>query len=142
MMNPVRAKLITGIRLLCVFLFVYTASAKIMDHERFLNGLAKVAILSGFAALLSWAVPILEIIIAALLIIPRFIKQGFYAFTGLMTLFSGYILSMLLWARHLPCRCGGAIEKLSWPEHLWFNGAFIALAIVAIQLIHSPNIKK
>ncbi|MDB5156121.1 MAG: hypothetical protein JWR50_828, partial [Mucilaginibacter sp.] len=44
------------------------------------------------------------------------------------------ILSMVLWAEKLPCHCSGAIEKLSWTQHIWFNLAFIALAISALRL--------
>lgn len=135
-------RLITGIRLLCIFLFAYTASAKIIDHDRFVTGLAKVAFIGKSAMFLSWLVPAVEIAVAVLLIIPRFEKWGFYAFTGLMTLFSGYILCMLLWAKHLPCHCGGAIEKLSWAQHLWFNTAFIALSVLAVRLIHLRHLKK
>jgi uncharacterized membrane protein YphA (DoxX/SURF4 family) len=136
-----KERLITGIRLLCIFLFLYTAYAKIIDHDRFLKGLTKVAIISGIAGFLSWVVPVAEIIVSILLIIPQFARLGLYIFTGLLILFSGYILSMLLWAKHLPCNCGGAIEKLSWTQHLWFNAAFIALAILALQLGNSTNLK-
>lgn len=60
-------------------------------------------------------------------------------FTGLMTLFTGYILSMVLWAEKLPCHCGGAIEKLSWTQHIWFNLAFIALAAFALWISQSKT---
>jgi len=35
----------------------------------------------------------------------------------------------------LPCHCGGAIENLSWGQHIWFNLAFIAIAIVGLRLV-------
>ncbi|SDF45833.1 hypothetical protein SAMN05216464_11878 [Mucilaginibacter pineti] len=130
------------IRLVCIFLFVYTAHAKIVDHDRFLKGLTRVHIINGYALYISWLVPIIEIIVSLLLLIPQTAKQGLIAFIGVMILFTGYILSAMIWEPVLPCLCGGAIEKLSWSQHVWFNLAFILLAILALRLINFINIFK
>jgi hypothetical protein len=135
-------KLIIGIRFICLFLFLYTAYAKIIDHDRFLKGLTRVHIISGFALYISYSVPITEILISLLLLVPQTAKIGLYAFTGLMSVFTLYIISALFWEPKLPCHCGGAIEKLSWTQHTWFNLAFIVIAIVALRLIHSNYIIK
>jgi hypothetical protein len=137
-----KESLIICIRFVCMFLFLYTAYAKIIDHDHFLKGLSKVHIISGFAVYISWLVPLAEIITSILLLIPQFAKWGLYAFTGLMTLFTGYILSVLLWEKELPCSCGGVIEKLSWSQHIWFNLAFIAIAIAALRLSSSKYVFK
>jgi hypothetical protein len=137
--NKRKEQLTLTICLLCIFLFLYTACAKIMDHRRFLNGLHHVEVIGHFALYISWLVPLAEIVIAILLIIPRTLKGGLYSFISLMTLFTVYILSMLLWASKLPCHCGGAIEKLSWGQHVFFNLAFIALAIFALRLLKTKN---
>ncbi|MBB3058280.1 hypothetical protein FHS11_004729 [Mucilaginibacter gotjawali] len=120
-----------------MFLFLYTAHSKWTDHARFLKGLSRVSFIAGFALYISWLVPAAEVLISILLIIPQTYKWGLYGFTGLMTLFTGYIISMVLWAKKLPCHCGGAIEKLSWPQHIWFNLAFIAIAVFALWLSKS-----
>ncbi|MDB5122416.1 MAG: hypothetical protein JWP94_545 [Mucilaginibacter sp.] len=122
------------IYLICIFLFLYTGYSKIEDHSRFLNGLSRVSVISPFAVYLSWIVPIAEIITAILLVIPKTIRWGLYAFTFLMTLFTIYIASMVLWATKLPCHCGGAIEKLSWTQHIWFNLALIVISVFALWL--------
>jgi hypothetical protein len=141
--DSVREWLIFGICLTCIFLFLYTAYSKIIDHARFLKGLTRVEVIGSFAIYISWLVPIAEILVALLMIIPRTYKWGLYFFTGLMTLFTLYILSMLLWATKLPCHCGGAIEKLTWVQHVWFDLAFIAIAIFALWLSKSKiNLKK
>jgi hypothetical protein len=132
-----RQRIVFVISLLSIFLFLYTAYSKLAEHERFLKGLSKVQLISPYATLLSWLVPFAEIIVAALLILPATLKWGLYGFTALMILFTGYIGSMLLWAKKMPCHCGGAIEKLTWVQHLWFNLAFIALAIFALILYSS-----
>lgn len=33
---------------------------------------------------------------------------------------------------NIPCSCGGILESLGWREHLYFNLAFIALAVLAL----------
>lgn len=137
-----KERLIICIRFTCMFLFLYTAHAKIVDHDRFLRGLSKVHLLGGFAIYISWLVPILEILTFILMLIPQTAKWGLYAFISLMTLFTGYIFSALLWEKNLPCHCGGAIEKLSWTQHVWFNLAFIFLAIFALWLTNSKYILK
>ncbi|WP_084192003.1 MauE/DoxX family redox-associated membrane protein [Mucilaginibacter lappiensis] len=131
--------MVTGIKLICMFLFLYTAYAKIVDHERFLNGLKNVHIITGLAVYISWFVPLSEILTFFLLLVPQTLKWGFYAFITLMTIFTGYIISALLLEKKLPCHCGGVIEKLSWTQHLWFNLAFILLAIIAVWLFKSKQ---
>jgi hypothetical protein len=130
---------ILGICLICMALFLYTACSKILDHARFLSGLSRVELTSKFAGYIAWLVPAAEILIAALLLIPKTCKWGLYAFATLMILFTCYILGMLFWATNLPCHCGGAIEKLSWTQHVWFNLVFIGLPIFALQLIKHKN---
>ncbi|MDB5086742.1 MAG: hypothetical protein JWR09_736 [Mucilaginibacter sp.] len=132
-----KERLTICIRFVCMFLFLYAAYAKIIDHDRFLTGLSNVQIVSAIAVYISWFVPIAEIIISFLLLIPQTAKLGLYGFIGLMTIFIGYIISVLLWEKYLPCHCGGAIEKLSWTQHIWFNLAFIIIAIIALRLSKS-----
>jgi hypothetical protein len=129
-----RERTIIVIRWVCMALFVYTAYAKIIDHDRFLKGLTRVRLISGFAVVISFLVPLTEMIVALLLLIPKTAKWGLYSFATLMLIFTGYIVSALIWEKKLPCHCGGAIEKLSWSQHIWFNLAFIALAIFALWL--------
>lgn len=41
---------------------------------------------------------------------------------------------MKLTAEHVPCHCGGAISRLTWVQHIWFNIMFILMAQIAIYL--------
>jgi uncharacterized membrane protein YkgB len=129
-----KERIVVLISWLCMALFLYTAYAKIIDHDRFLKGLARVHLINNFALSISYAVPIVEIIVASLLLIPNALKIGLYSFISVMSLFTGYIVSAMIWEKKLPCHCGGAIEKLSWSQHIWFNLAFIAIAIVALRV--------
>lgn len=122
-----------------IFLFTYTAYMKIIEHQRFLKGLTKVQLISNYAIVLSYLVPGLEILIVILLVIPKTIKSGLIAFLGTMVVFTIYIICAMIWEPHLPCHCGGAIEKLTWMQHIWFNLAFILLSIVALRLLKFSN---
>ncbi|MGF7078887.1 hypothetical protein ABIB50_001224 [Mucilaginibacter sp. UYCu711] len=134
-----KESLVIALRFTCMALFIYTAYAKIIDHERFLNGLLRVHIINGLAVYVSYMVPIFEIIIALLILIPQTARLGLYAFVGLMAIFTGYIVSVLIWEQKLPCHCGGAIEKLSWSQHIWFNLAYILAALFALWLIKTKK---
>lgn len=122
------------ISMICLFLFAISAYAKIVDHERFMIGLSKVNYIGQYAALIAWSVPAAEIIVSLLLMYPETHKWGLYGFTGLMTVFTLYIGSLLLWAERLPCYCNLIIEKLGFGQHLIFNLVFIFLAVVALWL--------
>ena len=60
---------------------------------------------------------------------------GLYLSVTLLTLFSGYVLIVLLGAfGRIPCACGGVIELLGWKGHLVFNLFFLLINIQAIRL--------
>lgn len=128
------------ITLICIFLFLTAGYSKFIDHEKFESGLANVALIGSAARIISWAVPIIEITISLLLIIPKTNIAGLYAFTATMIVFTIYILSMFLWAKELPCSCNLIIKNLSWAGHLWFNLIIIGLSILAIK-INQKNFK-
>lgn len=121
--------------LACLALFVISAYDKIAEHERFLKGLEKVRYVGDYALFVSWAVPISEVVIALMLLFPASQKLGLYGFIGLMSVFTIYIGSMMLWADKLPCHCNLIVEKLSWGEHVVFNLVFMGLAAFALRFV-------
>lgn len=139
--DQLKQLLILAIKGLCIFLLIYTAKEKIVDHERFYKGLQKIQLLKDYAQTISWLVPATEIAVALAIIIPKTQKLGLYLFTIMMSIFTLYIASMLLWAEKKPCHCGGAIETLTWGQHLVFNIGFILMAIFGIYLHKNSNRK-
>ncbi|MBI1342478.1 MAG: hypothetical protein GC171_06050 [Terrimonas sp.] len=116
---------------LLVFLFLYTALTKFYDVSRFAATMKHNYILSPYADVLKWLVPITEIIIVILLCIPRTRRKGILISSVLLALFAGYISYMLLKDSELPCTCGGILESMSWKQHLVFNISMIALSVAA-----------
>lgn len=122
------------IAVLLILLFAYTGFSKLSEHGQFEYQLGKSpwTFLAGIAPLMSWIVPIGELIIVLLLTIPRTRLIGFYLSFITMVTFSIYIGAMLLSGVELPCSCGGVIKYMNWNEHLVFNIAYALLALAGI----------
>lgn len=118
--------------ILYILLFVYAAVSKLLDFENFQVQLGQSPLLSVFASWVSWLVPAAELIIALLLVIPKFRRAGLFAAFGLMTMFTAYIFIILHFSSFVPCSCGGILEKMNWNVHLIFNVIFVILAAAAI----------
>lgn len=120
--------------LLYSLLFVYAAVSKVLDFENFQIQLGQSPLLSAFASWVSWFVPIIELGIVTLLIIPKFRNVGLLSALSLMTMFTAYIFIVLHYSSFVPCSCGGILEKMSWNAHLLFNIAFVLLAASALVM--------
>lgn len=136
----IKEKVVFGICLACIFLFLSSAYSKIADHKTFVEGLSGVSLIGSYAMLIGWLVPLIEITVSILLIVPITNKIGLMVFIWTMSVFSLYILSTLLWAKELPCHCNLIINSFTWVQHIWFNLAFIAVAGFALR-ISKPNVK-
>ncbi|MBB5645780.1 MauE/DoxX family redox-associated membrane protein [Pedobacter cryoconitis] len=135
-----KEKVIFGICLACIFLFLSSAYSKIADHKTFVQGLSRVSLIGSYAEIIGWLVPLIEITASILLIVPKTYKIGLVVFIWTMSVFSLYILSMLLWAKELPCHCNLIINSFNWVQHVWFNLAFIGIAGLALR-ISKQNVK-
>ena len=134
-----RTKILTEIiAALFILLFLYTALSKLSDMNRMELTIAKSPVIADKAKLVAWSVPIVEIIVSALLFIPRFRYYGLIASFTLMLLFTIYVGGILAFAERLPCACGGVISEMSWSGHLIFNIAFSLIALLGVWL-HRTN---
>jgi uncharacterized membrane protein len=120
---------------LFIFLFVYTALSKFYSFDRFLIVLAKSPLIGNSNHLVAWSIPFSELAIALLLLLPSTRRIGMYGAFVLMILFTAYVGYMVVFIPHLPCSCGGVIQKMSWKQHLFFNAAFTGLALWGIRLL-------
>ena len=120
---------------LFILLFVYAAISKFLVFDEFKIQIGQSPVLTAYAGWLVWIVPCIEIIISLMLVIPQYRLQGLYASFSLMVMFTAYIVIILNFSDHVPCSCGGVLEKLGWTEHLIFNSAFIALAFIGILIL-------
>jgi hypothetical protein len=117
---------------LFIILFMYTAANKLLTVKSFASTLAKSPLIGSLNIIVAWAIPIIEIGISLLLIIPSIRKTGLRASLFLMILFTLYLMYMVFSGSTLPCHCGGVISEMSWQQHIWFNLGFVALAIIGL----------
>jgi hypothetical protein len=123
---------------LLIFLFIYTASSKLLNLGSFKVVFLKQTALKPLAGILSILIPSLELAMALLLFFPYLRRTGLLASAMLMTIFTVYIAYMLLFSSSLPCSCGGAIQSLSWKQHLLFNTIITFLSWLAFSWCRTP----
>ncbi len=122
-------------------LFLYTASSKLLGLSDFKFQMGRSEILGPFAEWIAWMVPLLEIVLAILLLIKAYRLAALYGSLILMILFTGYIAWMLRFSDHTPCSCGGVISSMGWETHLVFNAFWIVLALIGIVLMENTRKK-
>lgn len=134
-------KILDLISVLFVLLFVYAAVSKFIEFDKFKIQVGQSPILTDFADYVIWVIPIVEIAISVLLMIPRFRLWGLYAAFCLMLMFTTYIVLILNFSKNIPCSCGGILGRLGWKEHLYFNAGFTLLAIVGLIICYQVESK-
>jgi uncharacterized membrane protein YphA (DoxX/SURF4 family) len=117
------------IAILLMVLFLYTGISKVMEYKVFKEQLAESPVLSPVAGIIAIGLPLVEIIVWILLLLPARRLIGFYSSAILMTAFTLYVIIVLGFSKQLPCSCGGIMAELSWTQHLIVNIAFTALAV-------------
>jgi len=123
-----------------VLLFLYAAVSKLLDYQQFELQIAKSPVVTDFAGILAWLVPVVEILVSILLLVPRTVSFGLFGALALMSLFTAYIIAILNFSENIPCSCGGVLEHMSWQQHLVFNLGFVLLAIMGILWRSPPKI--
>lgn len=124
--------LLDVITVLLATLFLYAAVNKLITFQEFQVQISKSPYITRQAWWIAWAVPSIELLIAAALFIPRLQLAALFASFSLMFMFSAYIALVLNFSPYVPCSCGGILNKLGWTEHLIFNIAFTLLAVVGV----------
>tara|TARA_R110002111_G_scaffold90142_2_gene140389 strand:- start:1120 stop:1563 length:444 start_codon:yes stop_codon:yes gene_type:complete len=133
MKSKTKSTLLEIICLLFVVLFVYAAFSKIWLYSSFEVQVHQSPLLRSISNY-AWVVLALELVIAALLIIPKYRLLGLYASLSIMTLFTTYLIVMLNFfdSKDIPCSCGGILNTIGWREHIYFNLFFVVISVIGI----------
>lgn len=126
---------------LLVFLFLYTALSKLLEIDTFREVLGKSPLLGSINGIVAWSIPVIELLIVTLLIIPKTRYKGLWASLILLSIFTLYLIYMVIFTPELPCSCGGVINNMTWTEHIFFNLAFIGLSTLGIYLTRTNKNK-
>ena len=121
--------------MLFVVLFLYAATSKLIDLEKFRVEMQLSPMLTNNARWLAWAVPALEIMVCGLLLFPASRRVGLWISFSLMILFSAYIIAITQFTEDVPCSCGGILQNMTWDQHLLFNLAAVALSLFGLILM-------
>jgi hypothetical protein len=127
---------------LLILLFVYAGASKLFVYNEFKSQLGRSPVVKSIAPYLAFILPLTEFITAGMLAVTATRSKGFLLSAILMTLFTGYIIYMLLFEKHLPCSCGGVLEQLTWKQHLLFNIFFLGIALAGIRIETHENLKR
>jgi len=128
-LKSINASLYEGAACIMTILFVYTAVSKVNDWSNTRNALYNQGLPTWLTELLLYGLPLVEVLIAVVLLIPTIRRIGFILGTGLMLVFTGYVAWIWLgFTAHVPCSCGGVLSGLGWGEHLVFNLLFLGIA--------------
>ncbi|NII26127.1 hypothetical protein HB364_13620 [Pseudoflavitalea sp. X16] len=118
-----------------ILLFVYAAAAKLLDYNRYVTAMRNQPFVDWLTYPLAWGIPAIELVLTAMLVTDRWRNLGFLGSLILMTAFTIYIALILMKVfGRIPCACGGVINKLDWPDHLYFNLIFVGFSITGYLL--------
>lgn len=120
---------------LLIGLFVYAATSKLIDLPQARHQMLNQIFPKAIALLFLWLVPLTELLISLLIMNKKTKISGLFAYILLMSAFIIYILlvSQNIFGR-IPCSCGGAINTLSWNQHLMLNITFLLFSISSLLL--------
>jgi len=134
MLKTNKSLIVEIVSCLCILLFVYAATSKLLDFQKFSDQIGQSPILTAFKNWVVIGIPVLEYVISLLLLFRTSRLIALYASFGLMVIFSTYIYVITRFSEYVPCSCGGILEKMNWDQHLIFNIAFLLIVIVGIMV--------
>lgn len=123
------------IQAMFIILFLYAAVTKLWSFNNFRSKLATDPFISGIAPIIAWVIPTWELVTVVMLVFFSQRLMGLISSLILMILFTLFVTLVLGFSEHVPCTCGGLLERMSWTEHLIFNLIMCILAITGI-IIH------
>lgn len=139
MPNKPQEILIEAISILFILLFVYTGISKLVTNTEFQNTLAAFPLLHNTHKLLSFLIPVIELLVAGLLTYQRTRRAGLFLAFLLMVAFTIYIGYAVMFEPKLPCSCGGILKQMSWRNHLVLNIVLSILSLVAYLFFIKNN---
>ncbi|TXE04750.1 MauE/DoxX family redox-associated membrane protein [Algoriphagus aquimarinus] len=125
---------------LLILLWVYTGMDKLIRWEDSRKAFHNQTFPEELAEILTYAVPIIELLIAGLLLFTISRWWGYLSSILLLTVFTTYV--GLIWVGafpRVPCNCAGIINSMGWAEHFITNSMFIVVAIIGL---HQTPLKK
>ncbi|WP_339865350.1 MauE/DoxX family redox-associated membrane protein [uncultured Algoriphagus sp.] len=123
------AILVEIIAWLLAALFTYTAVSKVYDWSGTLRAVKGQVFPDWMNIPLLYGLPILEVSVAVILLLPKTRSAALGISFLLMSVFTGYVALVLTGVfGRIPFSCGGILSSLDWKEHLIVNLVLTAIA--------------
>ncbi|WPR77690.1 MauE/DoxX family redox-associated membrane protein [Algoriphagus sp. NG3] len=113
-----------------ILLWTYTGLDKLIRWDASRKAFHNQTFPSELAEVLAYAVPMVELLIAGLLLFSVTRWWGYLGSVLLLTVFITYV--GLIWSGafpRVPCNCAGILESVGWAAHFWLNLGFIGVAV-------------
>ncbi|WP_187248587.1 MauE/DoxX family redox-associated membrane protein, partial [Mesonia sp. K4-1] len=126
-----------------VLLFTYIGINQLIFRDDFELNLLNSSLLpipEMWVSLLSWFIPLLELLAVFLLLWVRSQYIGIYLAIFLLLMYTCYNLGILYIAPYIPCSCGGMLGFLSWQQQLWVSLGGLMIAILTFYF--NKTVKK
>ncbi|MGN6418725.1 MAG: MauE/DoxX family redox-associated membrane protein [Pseudobacter sp.] len=125
-----------GIVSLLILLYLYTSLTQVLSFRFFYGNIFNQPIFQWSKPVLVYLIPGAQLLIAGCLLFERTRKPALWASLGLLSVFTTYIMLIILNAlARVPCSCGGVISSFTWPQHLVFNLFFLLINAIALFLL-------
>lgn len=127
------------ISFLFILLWVYASVSKLLDYQTFKIQLSQSPLAFPVAPFTAWFIPLIELLLAFGLILPRTRLYALFGSFSLMILFTFYIWFITEFSDNIPCSCGGILQDMNWNQHMLFNILFVIASLTAV-LVYPKNI--
>ena len=122
--------------LLFVLLWAHIAVPKFFRIRHFRDILGSQAIPKWSVPILTLLIPLLELSVVFLLLIPETRLLGLYFSFALMLIFTVYVSGIIFQVYETyPCPCGGIFKHMSWRTHLKVNFWLTATALLGVLMM-------
>lgn len=133
------------VEVICLVLlinFFYEGVYKIADFSNYETWTLHAPLLKPFSSVLKYAVPIVQIFLALLLVTPGSRKIALYSIVGLSVLFVFWVISMHLFTGYLCWPYHALWVKPTWFQKMIFSLGVTWMAFFAIIGLSAENAAK
>ncbi len=116
-------------------MFFYASFNKLSNYEKAERDMKNQIFPQPIAELLTWLIPLIEILVVLLLLFPQTRKTALWTSLALLIVFTAYIALIMtgIFGR-IPCSCGGILQHMSYRTHMLFNLFFICISLLGIAI--------
>jgi len=130
-----KRQILEAIYILLIILWSYAAVTKLSNMEKSRMEMLNQIFPNWMAEILTWLVPVIELILALLLLFKKTRRRALVGSLLLLIAFTGYVgLVMTGMFGRVPCSCGGILAGMGHAAHLVFNLFYTGIAAVGLYL--------